>query len=280
MIVSIERGLDGYVFLQKLALQKLSQSARMQAIAESVKCIGSRAIIQKMLIDKRPTSSELLQDTLIVTLQSLMLSQTPLRSELDGLIACLGFANKNKSLIAFLCILKRSDTNILAQLNQVQVQEVMIRFIELLVICLAQSQEYDALCLKGVRWVIENSQSIQLVDFRLSGGVPLLILVCKRDQNLALKLLEKFSSKTLQQIGKMCGLTAAEVPKTEFDFEGEELMKQLCLENTLMSCNQNSICVNQSMLARYTSINYNKGYLCRTCSQKICHVCTQAHEPH
>jgi hypothetical protein len=83
-----------------------------------------------------------------------------------------------------------------------------------------------------------------LGDFRLSGGVPLLILVCKRDQNLALKLLEKFASKTLQQIGKMCGLTVAEVPKAEFDVEGEELMKQLCLENTLMSCNQNSICVN------------------------------------
>jgi hypothetical protein len=64
-----------------------------------------------------------------------------------------------------------------------------------------------------------------LGDFRLSGGAPLIILVCRRDQDLASKLLEKFTSKTLQQIGKMCGLTVPEVPKAEIDVEGEDLMK-------------------------------------------------------
>ena len=73
--------------------------------------------------------------------------------------------------------------------------------------------------------MIENSQSIQLGDFRLSGGVPLLILVCRRDQDLASRLLEKFPSKTLQQIGKMCGLTLPDVPKADIDVEGEDLMK-------------------------------------------------------
>lgn len=154
MMVSIERGIDGYIFLQKLKLQKLSESARIQAIKESVRCFGSNALIQRMLKDRRPTAAELLEDPLILTLKSLMAQQTPLRPELDGLIASFGFANKNKSLIGFLSLLKRSDIKFLDLLNESQVIETLIRFIELLVICLAQSSDFDILCLKGVRWLI------------------------------------------------------------------------------------------------------------------------------
>jgi hypothetical protein len=68
----------------------------------------------------------------------------------------------------------------------------MIRFIELLVICFAQSTEFDQLCIKGVNWIINNSINLPLNDFKLAGGAPLIILVCKRDLDLAERLLQKF----------------------------------------------------------------------------------------
>lgn len=53
-----------------------------------------------------------------------------------------------------------------------------IHFQELLLICLSQTQDFDQLCLIALNWLLEYEISQE--DFRLAGGVPLLILICRR----------------------------------------------------------------------------------------------------
>jgi hypothetical protein len=53
-----------------------------------------------------------------------------------------------------------------------------IHLLELLVICLSQTEDFDQLCLVTIEWLIDYD--ITQEDFRLAGGVPLLILVSRR----------------------------------------------------------------------------------------------------
>lgn len=81
-----------------------------------------------------------------------------------------------------------------------------IHVLELLVICLSQTTDFDQLCQIGIKWLL--SFPISQEDFRLAGGVPLIILMCRRKECMLddiTKILEKFKNPTLDMIALACG---------------------------------------------------------------------------
>ena len=64
--------------------------------------------------------------------------------------------------------------------NQKFTTTEFINIIELLLICLSQTEDFDQLCVVAIQWLIECDISQE--DFRLAGGLPLMIVMGRRKQ--------------------------------------------------------------------------------------------------